>query len=41
MLPGVDCYVIWSKDELAMLSPYQTEHINQFGNYVLDFETLP
>ena len=33
----------WSitRDELAMLSPYQTEHIKRFGNYVLDLETLP
>jgi TnpA family transposase len=30
-----------TRDELAMLSPYQTEHIKRFGNYVLDLETLP
>jgi hypothetical protein len=23
------------------LSPYQTEHINRFGNYVLDFARIP
>lgn len=26
---------------LASLSPYQTEHINRFGNYVLDFARVP
>ncbi len=33
----------WSitRDELAMLSPYQTHHIKRFGNYVIDLETLP
>jgi TnpA family transposase len=30
-----------TRDELAMLSPYQTHHIKRFGNYVLDLETLP
>ena len=33
-------YVL-TKDELAMLSPYQTQHIKRFGNYVIDLETLP
>jgi Tn3 transposase DDE domain len=33
----------WSitREELAQLSPYQTQHIKRFGNYVLDLETLP
>jgi hypothetical protein len=26
---------------LAGLSPYQTEHINRFGNYILDFARIP
>jgi TnpA family transposase len=26
---------------LASLSPYQTEHINRFGNYTLDFARVP
>jgi len=26
---------------LASLSPYQTEHINRFGNYTLDFTRIP
>ena len=26
---------------LAGLSPYQTEHINRFGNYILDLSQLP
>jgi hypothetical protein len=26
---------------LASLSPYQTEHINRFGNYVLDLSQPP
>jgi hypothetical protein len=26
---------------LASLSPYQTEHINRFGNYILDFARVP
>lgn len=26
---------------LAGLSPYQTEHINRFGNYTLDFSRVP
>ena len=26
---------------LAGLSPYQTEHINRFGNYTLDFTRIP
>ena len=30
-----------TKDELAALSPYQTQHIKRFGNYVIDLETLP
>ena len=30
-----------TRDELAMLSPYQTHHIKRFGNYVMDMETLP
>ena len=33
-------YVL-TKDELAALSPYQTQHIKRFGNYVIDLETLP
>jgi len=32
-----------SVDEAALagLSPYQTEHINRFGNYTLDFTRVP
>jgi TnpA family transposase len=30
-----------TRDELAMLSPYQTHHIKRFGNYVMDLETPP
>jgi hypothetical protein len=26
---------------LGIMSPYQTEHINRFGNYSLDFEGTP
>jgi TnpA family transposase len=33
-------YVL-TKDELAALSPYQTQHIKRFGNSVIDLETLP
>jgi len=32
---------VFTKNELAMLSPYQTQHIKRFGNYVIDLETLP
>ena len=28
-------------DALSTLSPYRTEHINRFGNYVIDFNRLP
>ena len=28
-------------EALAGLSPYQTEHVNRFGNYVLDLTTPP
>jgi len=28
-------------DEVAALSPYQTRHIKRFGNYEIDFETVP
>jgi len=33
----------WSmtRGELAMLSPYQTQHSKRFGNHVPDLETLP
>ena len=30
-----------SAEGLATLSPYQTEHINRFGNYVLDMSIPP
>ena len=30
-----------TRDELAMLSPYQTHHMKRFGKYVMDRETLP
>lgn len=30
-----------SPEGLATLSPYQTEHINRFGDYVLDMSTPP
>jgi TnpA family transposase len=30
-----------SPEALATLSPYQTEHINRFGNYVLDMSSPP
>lgn len=30
-----------STEGLATLSPYQTEHINRFGNYVLDMSMPP
>jgi TnpA family transposase len=30
-----------SPEALATLSPYQTEHINRFGNYVLDLSSPP
>jgi hypothetical protein len=26
---------------LATLSPYQTEHINRFGTYILNFQRTP
>jgi hypothetical protein len=28
-------------DALGTLSPYRTEHINRFGNYVIDFDRMP
>jgi len=33
--------VIFTDAALAGLSPYQTEHINRFGNYTLDFDRIP
>lgn len=30
-----------TRDELALLSLYQTHHIKRLGNYVMDIETLP
>ena len=30
-----------SPEALTMLSPYQTEHINRFGDYVLDLSSTP
>ena len=30
-----------SDEALAALSPYQTEHINRFGNYMLDLSQPP
>jgi hypothetical protein len=27
--------------QLATLSPYQTEHINRFGTYILNFQRTP
>lgn len=30
-----------TKEYLAALSPYQTQHIKRFGDYVIDLETLP
>jgi hypothetical protein len=32
---------ILTKDELAALSPYQTQHVKRFGNYELDLQTVP
>lgn len=29
------------EEALAGLSPYQTEHINRFGNHTLDFTRVP
>jgi hypothetical protein len=31
---------IWTR-ALSTLSPYRTEHINRFGNYVIDFNRIP
>jgi hypothetical protein len=28
-------------EALATLSPYQTEHINRFGTYILNFQRTP
>ena len=36
-----DAPVRLSDEALAGLSPYQTEHINRFGNYVLDLSSPP
>jgi TnpA family transposase len=36
-----DNHVAVSDEALASLSPYQTEHINRFGNYVLDLSQPP
>src|SRR5881296_2946067 len=33
-------YVL-TKDELAALSPYQTQHVKRFGHYELDLQTVP
>jgi hypothetical protein len=33
-------YVL-TKDELAALSPYQTQRVKRFGQYELDLQTLP
>ena len=30
-----------SEQALATLTPYQTEHINRFGNYMLDLNRTP
>src|SRR5688500_42323 len=30
-----------NKALLASLSPYHTEHINRFGNYILNFARIP
>ena len=30
----------WYMDALSTLSPYRTEHINRFGNYVIDFNRM-
>jgi hypothetical protein len=30
-----------TKDELAALSPYQTQHVKRFGYYELDLQTIP
>lgn len=32
---------IINRDTLATLSPYWTEHIRRFGDFVIDLETLP
>jgi hypothetical protein len=31
----------FTREEVALLSPYQTQHIKRFGNYVIDWESLP
>ena len=36
-----DSHLALSEEALASLSPYQTEHINRFGNYVLDLSQPP
>lgn len=33
-------YVL-TKDELAALGPYQTQHVKRFGNYEIDLQALP
>jgi TnpA family transposase len=32
---------VFTKDELAALSPYQTQHVKRFGHYELDLQTVP
>lgn len=29
------------KEDVARISPYLTEHLKRFGDYVLDMKTLP
>jgi hypothetical protein len=29
------------KEDVARISPYLTEHLKRFGDYVLDMQTLP
>ena len=38
---GSACHDAITPEALAGLSPYQTEHVNRFGNYVLDLTTPP
>jgi TnpA family transposase len=32
---------VMTKDELAALGPYQTQHVKRFGNYEIDLQALP
>ena len=35
-----DGYLL-DKQDISALSPYLTQHIKRFGDYVIDMETLP